>query len=120
MITTHRGTEALRLLTTDRITAEALLDRIASGTAPVILDVRSRAEFARGHVPGARHIPFYLISRRIGEVIAAKDTDIVVYCGHGPRAVVAGLALRRKGYSRVSYLEGHFSRWRREGFREER
>jgi rhodanese-related sulfurtransferase len=107
-------------MTTGEITAEALLNRIASGTAPVILDVRSRAEFARGHVPGAQHIPFYLISRRMDEATAAKDADIVVYCGHGPRAFLAGRALRRKGYTHVSYLTGHFSQWRNAGFREER
>ena len=103
-----------------RISAAALLARIDSGAAPVILDVRSGSEFARGHVPGAKHIPFYLISRRMDEATAAKDADIVVYCGHGPRAFVAGRALRRKGYSQVSYLTGHFSQWRNAGFREER
>jgi rhodanese-related sulfurtransferase len=45
---------------------------------------------------------------------------VVVYCGHGPRAIVAAQALRRQGYTRVSFLEGHFSQWRRAGFREEK
>ena len=103
----------------DRISAETLLQRIESGAAPVILDVRSRAEFARGHVPGARHIPFWRVSRQIEEVVAHRDDELVVYCGHGPRAIVAGRALRRKGFARVAYLDGHFSQWRSAGFREE-
>ena len=103
----------------ERISAEALLARMESGAAPVILDVRSRAEFARGHVPGARHMPFWRISRRIHELSLPPDAELVVYCGHGPRAVVAGRALRRRGFARITYLEGHFSRWRRAGFREE-
>ena len=74
-------------MSADRISAEALLTRIESGAAPVILDVRSRAEFASGHVPGARHIPFWRISRRIGELSFPRDAELVVYCGHGPRAV---------------------------------
>ena len=104
----------------DRITAQALLDRIESSAAPVILDVRSRVEFARGHVPGARHLPFWRISRRIGDLSIPVDAELVVYCGHGPRAVIAGRALRRKGFTRIRYLEGHFSRWRGAGFREEK
>ena len=104
----------------DRITPQALLDRIESSSAPVILDVRSRVEFARGHVPGARHIPFWRISGRIGNLSIPADAELVVYCGHGPRAVVAGRALRRKGFTRITYLEGHFSRWRGSGFREEK
>ena len=107
-------------MTAGRITAEALLDRIASGTAPVILDVRSRAEFVQGHVPGARHIPFWRVSRHVDEIAGPRDTEVVVYCGHGPRAIVAGRALRRKGFTRIVYLDGHFSRWRSEGLREER
>lgn len=102
-----------------RISAEALLTRIESGAAPVILDVRSRGEFARGHVPGARHIPFWRMSRRIGELSIPRDSELVVYCGHGPRAVIAGHALRRRGFTRITYLEGHFTRWRSAGFREE-
>ena len=102
-----------------RISAGALLARIESGTAPVILDVRSRAEFAGGHVPGARHIPFWRISRRIGELALPADAELVVYCGHGPRAVMAGSALRRRGFTRITFLEGHFSKWRSAGLREE-
>jgi rhodanese-related sulfurtransferase len=103
----------------DRISAHALLTRIDSGAAPVILDVRSRAEFANGHVPGARHIPFWRISRRIGELSLPPEAELVVYCGHGPRAVMAGRALRRRGFMRITYLEGHFARWRNAGLREE-
>lgn len=106
-------------MSADRISAEALLTRIESGAAPVILDVRSRSEFARGHVPGARHIPFWRVSRRIGELSIPRDTELVVYCGHGPRAAIAGRALRRRGFTRITYLEGHFTRWRGAGFREE-
>jgi rhodanese-related sulfurtransferase len=111
----HRGTE-----TSVRITAEALLKRILSGTAPVILDVRSRAEFTRGHVPGARHIPFWRVSRHIEEIAAPRDAEVVIYCGHGPRAIVAGRTLRRQGFTRIAYLDGHFSQWRSRRFREER
>lgn len=104
----------------ERVTAESLLRRIDSGSSPVILDVRSRAEFVRGHVPGARHVPFWRVSRQMHEVNATVDAEVVVYCGHGPRAIVAAGALRRKGYTRVSLLDGHFSQWRQAGLREER
>lgn len=102
------------------ISAEALLARIDAGAAPVILDVRSRLEFVAGHVPGARHIPFWRVSHRIAELAPFRDAEVVVYCGHGPRAVMAGRTLRRHGFTRISYLEGHFSTWRARGLREEK
>jgi rhodanese-related sulfurtransferase len=101
------------------MTASNLLALISAGTAPAILDVRSDAEFTRGHVPGALHIPFWKLLNRPPRIPVPLDDRLVVYCGHGPRAWIAGAALRRRGFSRVEYLEGHMSQWRRAGFREE-
>ena len=106
--------------TANHISAPVLLSRIESGTAPAILDVRSRAEFTSGHVPGAMHIPFWLVSWRIEQIRSLREAELVVYCGHGPRAVIAGAVLRRHGFTHVTYLDGHFSHWRSGGFREER
>lgn len=101
------------------MTADDLEARMRAGTAPTILDVRSAREFARGHVPGAVHIPFWRVSARIADVPAGTRDELVVYCGHGPRARIAARALRRHGFTRLVYLDGHFSTWRREGRREE-
>jgi rhodanese-related sulfurtransferase len=104
----------------DRIAARTLLARIAAGAAPVILDVRSAREFADGHVPGAVHVPFWAVGTRIEAIAADKDEELVVYCGHGPRAMIAGRTLRRRGFTRLLFLDGHFSKWRSAGLREER
>ena len=103
----------------DHISPDALLARIAMGTPPAILDVRTEREFADGHVPGATHVPFWQVSKRLAAIPASKDDELIVYCGHGPRALIAGRSLRKHGFTRVVYLEGHFSKWRSGGFREE-
>jgi rhodanese-related sulfurtransferase len=97
-----------------------LLDRITSSTPPVVLDVRSAAEFAEGHVPGAKNIPFWAVPWRAGELGARSDTPIVVYCGHGPRAQLAITALRARGFTRVVSLAGHMTSWREAGLPVER
>ena len=99
--------------------ASDLLVRISAGTAPKVLDVRSRAEFARGHVAGALNIPFWRLLSPAAAIPMSLNDPIVLYCGHGPRAWLAGAALRRHGFRRVEYLEGHMAQWRRAGFREE-
>ena len=103
-----------------RITADELLVRIESGTAPAILDVRSEREFADGHVPGAANVPFWLVSQRIAEIRVDRDAELVVYCGHGPRAMLAARTLRKRGFTGVVFLTGHFSKWRSLGRPEER
>ena len=94
------------------IDAATLAERIAAGTAPTIVDVRSAAEFARGHVPGAIHIPFWRAGSHLDR-LPDKNSDIVVYCGHGPRAAWAMRTLQRRGFTRVIELTGHWSGWLR-------
>jgi len=73
--------------------------------------VRSRSEFAAGHIPGAVQIPFWRVAAHAREIPARLDQLIVVYCGHGPRARWAASALRRLGYSQVTLLAGHWAAW---------
>jgi outer membrane protein assembly factor BamB/rhodanese-related sulfurtransferase len=88
---------------------------ITEGTAPIVLDVRSKTEFDAGHVPGAIHVPFWRAASQSGTLDEMRDRPVVVYCGHGPRAYVAGAALKRRGFSNVEYLEGHMKKWKQLG-----
>jgi rhodanese-related sulfurtransferase len=101
----------------ESVEPQTLLADIEIGTAPVILDVRTAGEFRRGHVPGARHMPFQQVRARASEIPSAPDDPIVIYCGHGPRAWLAGRALRARGFRRVIYLKGHWAAWARAGLR---
>jgi rhodanese-related sulfurtransferase len=102
------------------MTAAELCAAIEAGAAPLILDVRTPAEFAAGHVPGAINIPFQQVIRRASELSAPRERPLLVYCGHGPRAWIAGAALRRTGFRYISYLTGHMAAWKRAGRPEER
>lgn len=106
--------------TADRVTPEALLASITAGTAPVIVDVRTRREYEGGHVPGAVHVPFYTLLVRQDDIPGPRDRPVVVYCEHGPRAGVARFALRLTGYMDVRYLDGHMSGWKERGLVQER
>jgi rhodanese-related sulfurtransferase len=57
------------------ISAAELHDRRTSGEAPVVIDVRTPAEYAAGHVPGAVNIPFEEVAERIAEVTAVQQAD---------------------------------------------
>jgi rhodanese-related sulfurtransferase len=94
------------------ISAQTLLEQIDANMPPLILDVRSKREFTEGHVPGARHIPFWRISAEAESLSAFRERPIVVYCGHGPRAYIAGAALSRRGFTGIAYLTGHMKKWK--------
>jgi rhodanese-related sulfurtransferase len=101
------------------IAATTLLEQIEMKAAPTIIDVRTPDEFSQGHVPGALNIPFQSIGSRLAVIPGSKRDAVVVYCGHGPRAWMAGSTLRRHGFTNIKYLAGHFSRWRAARLREE-
>ena len=101
------------------ITPAELLARIDRQERLAIIDVRTAAEFARGHVPGAVNIPFQQVGARTAALRAPAADEVIVYCGHGPRAWIAGAALRRAGFRRIVYLRGHWAAWRRAGGRVE-
>ena len=96
----------------ESVTPEVLAAKIEAGRSPVILDVRSKREFDEGHVPGAIHMPFWRVGSRWHELAHRREDEIVVYCGHGPRAYMAGAALRRRGFARIVYLAGHMTKWK--------
>jgi hydroxyacylglutathione hydrolase len=100
------------------VSADDLVKQIDAGRAPFILDVRSRAEFDAGHVTGAFNLPFWLAPFRASSLPVGRDDPMVVYCGHGPRAQLAGAALRARGFTKVACLAGHWSAWRAAGRRE--
>lgn len=74
-----------------------------------LLDVRTPAEFASGHLPGALNVPVAELERRISEV-GAKDRPVVVYCRSGSRSRWATSLLKQAGFQAVHDL-GAMSRW---------
>jgi phage shock protein E len=88
--------------------------RIDRGDRLLIVDVRSEGEFVEGHVPGAVNIPFNRVLSG-SDVPGSPGEELFLYCGHGPRAYMAAAALRKRGRTRIVYMSGHFSGWRRAG-----
>lgn len=102
-----------QMMSSDDIDPLELASRIDAGLAPVVIDTRSHFEFDAGHVPGAVHVPFWSMPWRGGQLPARPDDEVVVYCGHGPRAMMAAMTLKRLGFGRIRLLRGHWAGWRK-------
>jgi phage shock protein E len=74
-----------------------------------LVDVRTAAEFAGGHIPGAINIPVGDLAGRV-DALGNKDEPKVVYCASGTRSALARSMLKGRGFSRV-YNLGSMSRW---------
>ncbi len=80
----------------------------------VVLDVRPAAEYAAGHITGARSVPIAELRRQLKAL--SKEGEIVAYC-RGPYCVYADDAVRelnRRGFLARRLIDG-FPEWKRAG-----
>ena len=83
--------------------AKALMD---SESEYIIIDARTEAEYAEGHIPGAILIPEYEISEQAETKLPDKDELILVYCRSGRRSNIAAEELVKLGYTNVKEFGG--------------
>ena len=97
----------------EAITRDELASRLRRRNV-VVIDVRPTAEYAAGHIPGARSVPPDEVRRHLRTI--PKDSEIVAYC-RGPFCVYADdvvRSLQRRGI-RARRLEDGFPEWKRAG-----
>lgn len=90
---------------TETIQWNELDGRLAGGA--VLLDVRSDAEFKRGHIPNALNISVDNLRERLSEI---PRGELVVYCQVGQRGHTGTLLLREYGFDAVN-LDGGYQTW---------
>jgi rhodanese-related sulfurtransferase len=88
---------------------EDVRQNLASPSSPQLVDVRSRAEWLRGHLPGAVSLPLL-------DIDSAKDVidpsrTALVYCQQGFRATTAASVLLRNGALQVGILVDGIEGW---------
>lgn len=104
----------------ERIDPERAKELLDSDEGYTYLDVRSREEFERGHVPGAINVP--LMNRHPGgagmvsnpdfvsgvQEKLAKDERIICGCLRGGRSLKATQILMAEGYANVVDMRGGY------------
>lgn len=89
---------------------EVTPEQAAAGGATLV-DVRTDAEWARGRLPGAVHIPLPELQERAAEV---PDGPVVFYCRTGDRSTMAAQAFRASGREAAT-LRGGLEGWEAAG-----
>jgi len=76
---------------------EELREKIANGG--LLLDVRTKSEFAGGHADGSRNIPLDQLAGNLAKLNKAKP--IVTVCASGMRSGSAANLLKNHGFTEV-------------------
>lgn len=95
-----------------RIAADEALRLMADGDA-LVVDVRDGTELAKtGKIKGAVHVSRGMLEFKADadtpyhDAAFRKDRPVILYCGSGGRAALAGKTLKDMGYERVHNLGG--------------
>ncbi|UOF92824.1 sulfurtransferase TusA family protein [Fodinisporobacter ferrooxydans] len=79
---------------------------------PVILDVREPMEYAFGHIPGAKLVPFGKLEEAIEELKTTHgEQEIHVICRTGNRSDIACQMLTEKGFQHVKNVVPGMAEW---------
>lgn len=79
------------------------LDRYVEDGRYLIVDLRSRKDFARGHIRGAVNVP----GGRFREELSGREQEpVILYCRRGAFSMTVARELEKKGYRTCSVVGG--------------
>jgi len=93
----------------DEMTVTELKERIDSGRAPTVIDVREPFENQICRIPGAILIPLGDLPGQAPEL--DLNTEIVLHCKSGARSAKATKLLRERGFANARNLKGGILAW---------
>ena len=88
---------------------------VGNKDAMMLIDVRESSEIEEtGSIEGAVNIPRGLIEMKLSSNNKSMrpEIPIVVFCGGGSRAALAGATLLELGFKNVKNLDGGFRGWK--------
>lgn len=84
--------------------------RFINDRDPLIVDVRTGADYKRGHLLNAINTPFAKFDEYLGQ-LKDKTRPVLVYCALGTMGSAVAERLRKQGYAEVYPLRGGINAW---------
>jgi hydroxyacylglutathione hydrolase len=99
----------------ERLSVDALHERLATDSDLQVLDVRERSEWDAGHIPGSLFMPYHDLRGMPPGL--DPDRPVAAICASGQRSAVAASLLQRHGARDVVHVvDGGVGTWRARGW----
>jgi rhodanese-related sulfurtransferase len=100
------------LLKVSPVAAYAIVALNAGHADFTVIDVRTPAEYAVGHLPGAlnRDLSSPTFKDDIDQL--EKDKTYLVYCASGVRSTAAAKVMQESGFQRIYNMDGGITAWK--------
>lgn len=80
-----------------------------------VIDLRSSADFAKGHLPAARQLEFAELQAKVAQLVKNKNNPVLLVCQTGQQSNKAARIVQDAGYAEVHVLEGGVDAWQKAG-----
>jgi rhodanese-related sulfurtransferase len=104
------------------ITVDELFNRINSDSPPLMIDIRTDADFngtgssKYGHIPNAKSIDILELESNLENLESFKEKEIVTMCQGGGLSLAAVEILINAGFKDVKSLKGGTDLWHKKGY----
>lgn len=78
----------------------------------VVIDICEPAEFAAGHLGGAKNIPLGELEAKLGGAVKNKTLPLILVCQSGARSARAVAIAKKLGYEQAQSLGGGLAAWK--------
>lgn len=78
----------------------------------VVVDVCEPAEFAAGHVSGAKNVPLGELEAKLPGLVKNKALPLILVCASGARSSRAVAIAKKLGYEQAQSLGGGLKSWK--------
>jgi rhodanese-related sulfurtransferase len=95
------------------ISVQELKEKKENGDDFLLVDVREDTEYLVSNLDG-QHIPLGQLQKRLEEIEADKDAEIVMMCRSGGRSGKAVGIMESNGFTNVFNLQGGITAWSNE------
>lgn len=97
------------LVRTERASAVAVAEELASRPPPLVLDVRTAAEWQHKRIGGSVNVPLSQLQARLEDL--SRGRRLVIHCASGYRSSIAVSLLQHHGFEHLVELVGGMAAW---------
>jgi hydroxyacylglutathione hydrolase len=97
----------------ERLSPRFVAEVMASGEAPLAVDVRTPREREQKFIGGSLSLPLNHLMERAKEL--PQDRELLVYCAGGYRSSIAASLLKGRGFASVGEIAGGIAAWESAG-----
>jgi rhodanese-related sulfurtransferase len=104
------------------ITAQAARERKESDPNTLFIDPRKAADISAstGIIPGALNVPLAQLNEspdaELPRELESRSRPIITACQAGPMGALAAHALKKRGFTNVSFMDGGTQGWLNAGY----